>query len=205
MNSSTPVTMVARADFHRQRLPLLLFALVVALVCGAVFATAAGARRTASVLDRLQARYPAPDVWIGVSDPRFAGDVERMNDLQAQLAALDGVERVAGGPNIFIASELDEPLTFSTGADDASYAAYLQDAVRFIAGRKPAIDGTREIALNEAAADALGLGPGDSLAAPTLSVETAVGLVEGRGDFVADGPELSFDVVGVYRDSLDVE
>ena len=205
MTASTAVTLVASAEVRRQRWQMVLSMLVVALVSGAVFATAAGARRTASVLDRLQAAYPAPDVWIGISDVRFAGDLERMGDLEARLSALDGVERVETSPSIFVATDLDDVFAFSTGTD-ASYLEYLQGAVQVIEGRLPAIDGTEEIAVNEAAADALDLEVGDVLLAPTLSVETAAGVVDGTGgEWAVDGPELRFDVVGVFRDSLDVE
>jgi hypothetical protein len=176
-----------------------LLALLVALVSGSVFTAAAGARRTATVLDRFLDTVGEPELVIGVVQPRVASDGDRILALGAELEALPSVRDAFGVQNLFAGAALEADFDLATGPDDR----YLSDFSQLMVdGRMPTLDSTGEVALNEAAADALGLGVGDLLVTPTYSIDTAQALFEGRlADPVADGPELEFEVVGVYRDS----
>jgi len=196
------ITLVVRAELRRHRWTLALSALIVVLVTGAVLTAAAGARRTASVLDRMQAAHPQPDLSLSVNDPRFASDVDQVRDLEARLAKLDGVERVVAIHNLFIETGLDEGFWLSTGPDDH----FLETVdVIVVNGRLPGVESEAEVAIDEPASTALGLGVGDVLVAPTIRTETAAAAIEGTGEWLIDGPELVLDVVGVYRSGLEVD
>src|SRR5690242_13033030 len=108
-----PVLMVAGRDLRNRWRSALAIALLVGMVGTVVFATAAGARRTGSALDRFVAFSRASDLEIDVGP----------SPTSAQLAAMrrtPGVEAfapvkayaiaVTGAPNIGIASTVDNEI-----------------------------------------------------------------------------------------------
>ena len=203
MTMVAAVALLVRAELRRHRWALVLSALIVALVVGATLATAAGARRTASVLDRMQAEHPEPDLHLGVAEPLFASDADRVRQLERELAGLDGVERVVASHSILLdtAGPTDE-MYVDTGPDER----FLESIdVMMIDGRLPTMTGIDEVALDEYASDQLGLGVGDVLAGATMRPETAAAATSGDGDWIWDGPEVVLDVVGVYRSSLELD
>ena len=191
--------MVARSERRRLRGSVLLLAAMVALVSGTVFAAAAGARRTSSVLDRFVETTSMPDAMVGLARPRVASDPELLNGVATQLAELDGVEEVLIVHGIPAVGQTEEDMTLLTTSVDGAVPAR---SPLLLSGRLPFDDSLSEVALNEGAADELGLAVGDSFSTASTTVRTAEALFDGQLDeFVTDGPELSFEVVGTYRDS----
>jgi len=185
---------------------MLLMVLMVALVSGAVFTAAAGARRTSSVLDRFLATQGDFDLMVAVSRPRVASDPDQVLALAAELETVAGVESVTPAQAVFPwIREIDES-AFVTGPD----RRYLDVATSHaIDGRMPTADDVGTVALNETAARLLDVTVGDVLVIPTLSVDTAEkmwdGLVTDPASVEADGRELHLDVVGVYRPTASLE
>jgi hypothetical protein len=196
------LAMVARAELRRQWGVVLLGAVIVALISGAVMTAGAGARQTATVLDRYLDEYEIPDLAIGVSLPRWTADADSVRALEAELAGVRGVDDVVPIHNIHVAFPFDTEFALATGPDDR----YLESGFFVLEGRMPSADSVGEVALNEAATQVLDMGIGDELVAPTISPATAQVLSNGGLDeFVADGPELRLEVVGVFRDSSSFE
>jgi hypothetical protein len=197
------VFLVARAEMRRQFGMFALLAAIVALVSGVVLTAAAGARRTSTVLDRYFDSYPGPELTVGVDNPGFAADIDRVRASKADLVALPFVNDVLALQDITVMTDADVKLGLTIGPD----TRYLEASSWILLdGRLPLVDGTGEVAINEEASEALGLGVGDTLTGRTYSPETALAISQGSeaGD-VVDGPELLFEVVGVFRDPTTLE
>ncbi len=198
------MALLARVGLRRHRGTLLVLTGLVALVSAAVFTAAAGANRTATVIDRMRDAYPQPDVVVAASYTTAASDAAQIRAAEAALAELRGVRDVVAVPQIVAA----------VGPDDGSYFLGVATGLdhRFLEsinvpvndGRLPSVDGTRELAVDERTAAVLGLEVGDELVTPTLSVKSLGAALFG-GEAAApevDGPELRFDVVGIVPDDL---
>jgi hypothetical protein len=153
--------------------------LMVALVSGTVFAAAAGARRTSTVLDRFLATQGDFDLAVAVSRPRVASDPDQVLALAAELATVDGVESVIPAQAVFPWMRGIDDFPLLTGPDPR----YLDVAKSHaIDGRMPTVGDVATVALNETAARLLGLSVGDVLVIPTLSVDTAELVWDGNVD-----------------------
>jgi len=191
--------LVARAELRRRRSSLLLLALIVAAVTAAVLATTAGARRTSTVLDRFMNETGARDLQVVVLSPEFALDPGRVDVLREKLADLDGVTTAAA---ISVAPVGANGTQYDFGIMTSPDGGYFVDVDRpvVLAGRLPRPDAVDEIAVNETAADQLGLTVGDVFRGPTFTAaETAAFLGDAAVSTEASGPEVSAKVVGVVR------
>jgi hypothetical protein len=191
--------LVARAELRRRRGSLLLLALIVAAVTAAVLATTAGARRTSTVLDRFMTENGARDLQVVVLSPEFALDPGRVDVLREKLADLDGVTTAAA---ISVAPVGANGTQYDFGIMTSPDGGYFVDVDRpvVLAGRLPRPDAVDEIAVNETAADQLGLAVGDVFRGPTFTAaETAAFLGDAAVSTEASGPMVSAKVVGVVR------
>jgi hypothetical protein len=120
-----------------------------------------------------------------------------------QMARLDGVDDVVVAQSVFPRIENGEDYVMFTGPDDRYLAALDAPTVD---GRMPTEAATHEVALNEIAARRLGLGVGDVLVMPTYTLDGAQQMWETYAEPPgSDGPDLRFDVVGIYRDTASLE
>ncbi|MBL7490447.1 FtsX-like permease family protein [Frankia sp. AgB1.9] len=96
-----PVWAWLRLDLRRRWLSLLTLALLVAVAAGTVMATAAGARRGASALDRLVGDTRSATLAAVPNEPGFGWDaVRRLPDVEAMsLFLLTGTFALEGHPN----------------------------------------------------------------------------------------------------------
>jgi hypothetical protein len=191
------VGLIARSEIRQRRGSLIVLVGLVALVTATVLAGSAGARRTSSALDRWQEATRASDIRAFALHPDFARRPELVDDLRADLEALD---RVGSVVTVHVAY-LDAGTTYDfslMGSTDGGF--YDQDRPMVLDGRLPAVDSLDEIAVTESAATELGVGVGDAVGGATFSPEMIAALVaqEPLG-FDLDGPEQSFRVVGVVR------
>ena len=73
----------------------MVLAVLTAVVVAAVLATLAGAKRTASALDRFMDATAARDLQVVVNSADLTLDPARVDELRQRLAAMDGVDDVA--------------------------------------------------------------------------------------------------------------
>ncbi len=198
------VTSLARAEARRRRATIVVIVAVAALVSGATMTAAAGARRTATVVDRMLAQADRPAYAVGAYLTTNAGDPDRLGAGVDALEELPGVDRAIAIANIFVPiGPGDGSWYMSIGTDldgrylESGWTGPVRD------GRLPAVDGRGELVIDAGTASRLGLQVGDEFVAPTLSIETMDALLRGQtSEIVHDGPEIPFTVVGIFRETI---
>ncbi len=206
MRSLGPILMLARAEARSRRAAIVAVVAAAVLVSVAALTAAAGARRTATVVDRMVAHQDMPAFAVGTYQTTNAGDAARLRRAEEALVDLPGVDQAIAVANIYVADGPPDGawfLAIGTGLDgrylDSGWTPPLRE------GRLPSLDGTAEVAFDAATASRLGLRVGDQFVAPTISAETIEALMSGEAsdaDVTADGPELEFSVVGIFRESV---
>jgi len=199
-----PVALIARAALHGRRATTAVIVVVAALVSGATLTAAAGAHRTATVVDRMLAQSERPEYAVGTYLTTKAGDRDRLRAGEDGLEALPGVDQAIAIANIYVAIGPDDGswyLSIGTDLDGRYLESGWTGPLR--EGRLPAVDGRGEVAFDAATAARLGLRVGDEFIAPTISVETIEAVLRGQAsEVVPDGPEIPFTVVGVLREGV---
>jgi ABC-type lipoprotein release transport system permease subunit len=167
---------------RRWRAQLVLAALVAVAVAG-VAVPLAGARRSASAVDRFAAYANAPDVEVS----SYA-----MSDRVAkQIRALPQVEDSANY-SIFLSRGRSAYDFVLVACADGAFDRIARP--RLLTGRRPHADSIDEIAINESAAKDLHLHVGDTVDLATTKLQSFLEQKE-----VTDGPRLHLHVVGVVR------
>lgn len=164
---------------------LTLVAAVVPLVAGA------GARRTATSLERMRAELGPYDLDVQFDDG--APD----NALEV-LRSLPGVEHAAEGASILarpVGSEMEEFQAFGQGGLDELVGRAFERP-RLDAGRLPVA--ADEVLLSTRLARQLGLGVGQQLELETFTPEAIDRIFAGE-PATYDGPRVSLEIVGVGR------
>jgi hypothetical protein len=195
------VGLVARAELRRRRVSLAVLAVLTAVVVATVLATLAGARRTASALDRFMDATAARDLQVVVNSADFTRDPAGVDELRQRLAAMDGVDDVA---TVTITPIAVSGTPYDFGAMASPDGGYFRaiDRPILVAGRLPEDGAVDEIALNETAVAQLGLGVGDQVKGPTFTPETIAGFLDDTpATDEATGPTLELTVVGIVRTS----
>jgi hypothetical protein len=199
-----PVASLARAEARGRRATIAVIIGVAALVSGATLTAAAGAHRTATVVDRMLAQVDMPAYAVGTYQTVNAGDPDRLRAGEDALEQLSGVDQAIAMSNIYVAigpADGSWYLSIGTTLDGRYLESGWTPPVR--EGRPPAVDGRGEVAFDAATASRLGLEVGDEFVAPTISAETTEALITGQAsEAVADGPEIPFTVVGIFRESI---
>jgi hypothetical protein len=174
--------------------------LLVALAGGAAMTAAAGARRTSSAYPRFLRASHASDLLVSVAGTGMTG-------FYGALARQPGVALVARGIGLNVqpadhAGRLDWAAT--TEAPAGRLLGHGLDAPRVLAGRLPRLDRAGEIAVDQAAAAALHLRVGSTLAMEALGNAGLPGSGTGPGSAVPTR-RLRERVVGIVvtRSSVD--
>lgn len=171
-------------------------AVVVAVVGTALLTAMAGARRTATAVDRLAAEAGEFDVFVDGSGT----DPEQWPAV-ADLPSVDGALEAA-----FVYAFPDDegyhPLLARVdppgGPGDALATGHLVD------GRRPDAEAADEVALSEHTAEALGLEVGDVLSLASFSPAATEALEQSEAELEPDGPPIDLEVVGIVRSTQDV-
>ena len=167
-----------------------MLAVVVALVAGLAVGLLAGSRRSGSALDRALRRLTPFDLQVAT---KMAPE---------DLAALPGVERAALNP--YVAMQVVRRdgtlglLINGIGLDWDLVGGFS----RVVGGRLPDGSDPFSVIVNEAAAKAFDVGPGDDLKVRTFGLDQAESLL--AGDYSASGPTYTFHVGAVYRSLPDL-
>jgi hypothetical protein len=188
---------MAQAAMRRQWRSLLVVTLLVGIAGAAVLTAAAGARRTASSLDRFQSESRAADLELDVGTPTL-----RQLDALRRVANVDGVGVLyqliltlpnhPQGPIIPAAAAVDE--TFGTDVDRP----------RVIHGRLPTPTRVHEVAIGETFASQRHLHIGDDARFDSYSVAQVIQQTMGQDPGAAAGPQITFHIVGIVRRPLDL-
>jgi hypothetical protein len=181
-----------RAHWRSRWAAILGLVALTGLAGAVVIASAAGARRTATSLDRLRDEALTADVFVSFRNPD-AALVERVTGLPvvAESRAVDVVFAVVEG--------VEEDLALWLPADGRHEIAVERD--RLVRGRR--LDPARptEVEINEMAARLSGVDVGDVVSIATLSPEQ----VAAEQYFPAQGPRLDLEIVGVTRGAGDLD
>jgi ABC-type lipoprotein release transport system permease subunit len=187
--------LIARATLRRQWVAIAAVTLLIGIAGTAVLATAAGARRTATVMNRFSAFSNNADVEINF------GDIS-----DAELRAFESdpaIEEIAPLRQFAIVFAGQSEFLPSAGALDERFGTVI-DRARVIRGRLPDPKAVNEVAIGETLAARLGLDVGDQLTGGSYSVddvETAFATGREPG---ANGPPIRLEVVGIVRRPLDL-
>jgi ABC-type lipoprotein release transport system permease subunit len=188
----------AQRDAARRWRGLLAVALLAGLCGGLVLAAVAGARRAGSAVDRYVAHTGDPHVLVfsgAPVDPEVRADLQADGRVSAVLPTELGILFPAGGePGRDIGV-----LTVETAAAASTpWRPWLR------AGRLPAAGAADEIAVSEATADVLGLGPGDTVPLAGVTTESLASCFSGDPQDCPTTPSGEALVTGVFRYTVDL-
>jgi hypothetical protein len=173
---------------------LVVLALMIGLSGAAAFAALAGARRSASALDRFHDAGQTLDVFLSADSvaPEPPG----------LLALLDGPLVESTNDLAFLLVDVDAVgVIFSP---TSRRGLHLEQGI-LLAGRRADPDNPDEVALSEIVARKLDLGVGDLFEAGSLTKEQGDALFnEGVEPTALDGPQLRLRVVGITRNGFDL-
>ena len=185
------VALYLRADWRRRRAAVVGLVLLAGLAGGFVLAAAAGARRTATSLDRMAKETKAGDLVIDV------GQLEP--DVVDRIARLPMIEESGLASIVFaVVDGVDTDLGLWIPRDDRAGVTVEQD--RLLRGRRAAPGSTDEVVVNETAAGVMHVDVGDAVTISTMTPEQ----VEAEEYFPPKGPQLPVTVVGVSRGAGDL-
>jgi putative ABC transport system permease protein len=153
-----------RADLRRRWLSLLLIAVLVGLAFGVVLTAAAGARRTASTLARVDRASHAADVLVNPDNNDFDRAGWKQIDDDPDVAGVAAIDGLSGG-RLDASGNIDQLFSLKTILAGNPDGRLFQDveAPRVIAGRTPRLDRADEIEVSEVAAREFNLHVGDVL------------------------------------------
>ncbi len=180
-------------EVRRSWRALLGLALLVAVVGTVVLAAGAGARRTATVVERAQEITEAADMRLQVDTDQEV--IDRVGDA---LESSDAVSELARVRTLVVAAAGGERDLSLYGDLDGSFGRALDRPIE-MTGRLPALDAPDEVALNEVAASDLDLRLGDTLPVGTFTPDDLEAMLNDDGFPGFNGPELELRVVGVVR------
>ena len=185
--------MVARVELARRWAGLGVISLLVTVVTAAVLTSGLGALRTSSSVDRFRTETRASDVAYQ------AESVEGAEDMLATVRAVDVVQTATLRHlvNVFLVDGVVPDIAVLS--DPADIYGKGVDRPLILDGRMPAVDAADEILLNEMAAQATGLRPGDRIRARSWSEDDLQALFTSTEFPGFNGPPLDLEVVGVGR------
>lgn len=194
--------LVCRAHWRRRRASLAGLALLVALVSAAAIFPLAGARRSASVVDRHLAAIDAYDAILQVPDEAegFDSNGEGLDAAAlARVAALPEVEALSRKAIYFVSPSGTEAIqgdgTVVAELNVETGARQLRRVL--VDGRLPADDRADEVALSKTLADRMALRVGDRAALQSLSPLQLEAVFSGDEVGPPAGPRLAPTVTGI--------
>jgi hypothetical protein len=187
--------LIGRATLRRHRFGVTVVTQLIGVAGRAVLAAAAGARRTATVMDRFSAFSRNADIEIDFG--RI--DNARLRDLEedpaiAELAPLHQFAILFAGQSEFLPA---------AGALDDRFGTVV-DRARVIRGGLPDSNKVNEVAIGEILAQRLHLDVGDVLDGQSYSIDDVQRAIRSNVDPGAHGPAVHLDVVGIVRRPLDL-
>jgi ABC-type antimicrobial peptide transport system permease subunit len=189
------VLLLARRDLlHRWRSALAI-TMLVGVVGAIVLASAAGAHRSASALDRFVAFSRPSDIEIdlGNTTAEQLREFRRLPEVTDFAVLHAFADSPRGAPNLKNAASVDGRLGLNI------------DRARLIAGRAPDPNAVDEINIGEGFAAQMHLGVGDDLVVDSLTPEQLRSEFEDKIDPGRPlGPTVRLHIVGVYRRPLDL-
>lgn len=187
-----------RAELRSRWRSILAVALLVGLASAAVLTAAAGARRTATTVERYLEASRANDVFVQVGSPGAPEDPALFDAIE-RLPQVETLGRVAF-PGVFPRSQEYFPFVASVDGREGTTI----DRFPIIDGRRADPDAIDEAVVTESTAARLGVEPGDRLRLISFSPEQAAELEQGENDVEPGGPDLSVRVVGIARTGNDL-
>ena len=185
------VAVYLRADWRRRRAAVIGLVLLAGLAGGFVLTAAAGARRTATSLDRMVEETKAGELVIDV------GKLEP--DVVDRIAQLPMIEESGLASIVFaVIDGVDADLGLWIPRDGNAGVTVERD--RLLRGRRPAPQRGNEVIVNETAAALISVDVGDKFTISTLTTEQ----VDRERYFPPEGPQLRVTVVGVTRGAGDL-
>lgn len=183
--------MLASIDVRRRWRSTLALVLLAGAVGAVVLASVAGARRTASSVERFEAESRAAHLEVNVGD----ASSEQIERFRAHPA----VEGVGVLRQLSIFTEDESVYLPSAGPVDGSFGRDV-DRARLVEGRWAR--GAHELNVGEGLAGRLGVGLGDTIRFASFSPEQ----ITDESDEVPEpaGPTVTFDIVGIVRRPLDL-
>ena len=188
--------LITRVEFRRRWPALLAVVLLVGVAGGAVCAAVAGARRTASSLERFAEATNPGHVQFTVADAP-ASFPERV----ARLPQVEASTRF-----VAVSAFLDTDVYVPVGANvDARFGRAL-DRPRLVAGRLADPGRAREVTLPESTARLLDVEVGDTIELLSLTSDQAAALRLDENADIGDpaGPTVRLRVVGIGRSPADL-
>jgi ABC-type lipoprotein release transport system permease subunit len=188
--------MLAGLELRRRWRSTVALVLLLGVVGALVLATAAGARRSETALDRFDAFSRRSDVEISIGRPT-ATQLDRFRRTPGV-----GPVVVLRGYTILPGDRQDDALSIAAPLDDRM--SRVVDRARLIEGRRADPDDPLEITIGESLARKRHLAVGDHLDASTFTQEAIDRAFAGGDPGVPDGPKLRFRIVGIDRRPLDL-
>lgn len=183
------LAMWIRCEWRRRSRAIIALTLIVGVAGGVVLTTVAGARRTATSLERFASESRGADVMVDV------GAVDR--EISEEISRLPMVHVSGQFTIVFALVEGIETDLAIWAPRDARIGAQIESD-RVLRGRRPDPASLTEVAVNETTAEIVGVDVGDEVSIATMTPEQ----VRNEEYFPPLGPRLELQVVGVVR-SLD--
>lgn len=185
------VLQVARSQLRRRWPTTLLLTVVIAALAGASMSLVAGARRSASVVDRYFDSGIQYDVSIFA--PTLTAD---------DLLAIPGVTRV--DIDSYIGAAVLAPDGSNLGGVNTVAMEFdsIDATIRLVAGSWPDAGDDRAVVVNEAFTEAFGLDAGERFDLRMFDIDQLDDMVEGV--YEPFGPTYGFDIAAVARSPFDV-
>jgi hypothetical protein len=189
--------MLGMVESRRRWRHLVLLTVLVGVVGAVVLATAAGARRSATALDRFDAQSRAANLELSVGSPTDA----QLQEFR-RAAGVEAMAVLRGGA--FVVPSAPQLQAIATATDRAF--GTVVDRARVIDGRRARPGAVDEVNIGEVLAAAAHVHVGDGLVMKSYSPATVDGLLDGSitGDPPLDGPTVRLHVVGIVRYPLDL-
>jgi hypothetical protein len=188
------VRMLARSELRRRWRSTVMLAVLVGTIGALIIATAAGARRSETALDRFNrfSRTSALEISVGTPTPAQLRTF-RASPGVAAFALLHGYSLgVAAFPNLAIATPVDSAM------------GNVVDRSRVIEGRRVNPDAPDEASIGEGLAKSLHLGVGDHLDTTSYTQQQIVEGFSGKPVGGPAGPRVRLRVVEIDRRPLDL-
>jgi hypothetical protein len=188
------VGLLAGREIRRRWRSAAAIVLLIAVVGAIVLSTVAGARRTATSLDRFNAQSRSSSLEISVGFPT--------KQSLAEFARTPGVAAFAQLRGYSLQHGNLQQLAIAAPVGDAM--GKVVDRDRLIAGRRPNPSAPLEIAVSEVLAQKLHLKIGGTFATQSYSQQQIDDAFAGGNPGGPGGPDVRFRIVGIVRRPLDL-
>jgi ABC-type lipoprotein release transport system permease subunit len=186
--------MLAGSEIHRRLRSTIALALLVGIIGAIVLATAAGARRSGSALDRFNAYSHSStlEISVGLPTAHQLRAFRRTPGIEATAMVRAFAFNVEGHQNLSIGAPLDDKIGNTV------------DRARLISGRRADPAAPEELTIGEALAAQLHAHVGTRLDAVSYTPKQVHDAFRGGQPGAPAGPRLQFTVVGIDRRPLDL-